>query len=562
MSMDEIRAITDLGNVFSYNGEITSFDELRYFTGLEKLNLMEFQLCTSLRSIIIPKNVTDIPLGALTDCSSLQYLSVEPENTIYDSRDNCNAIIKTDGDELVAGCENTIIPNTVTQIMNYAFRGNQGLKRITIPAGVTFIGDQAFNYCPNLTRIDIKAATPPEIQSGPNSWFSNVENCSICVPWGCKSVYQQTDMWEDFQNIFEMQPLNEYLVAFNFNDDCYSTEDASQYFFYEGAHNFNDKFGGAVWIQKGLTFENGLQLESTTRVHFINYETATVTIVLSTWSENTITVDGTEMPWSAGIDGTNCRIFTIEDMPSGIHTITRTDKENGLLAILVNLPEQQPWTSDIAYTRDDTTWDWADVTGDITNGQANSIVANDEEVILENYPRIYDNLTFGENFHADQISFKGENPVRPNHYCQNGTLRFFVTSDGYIAIDFSDTASSAGDGQKRYLNVCGQNTNYYTMRDGTTDRKTVSWIPVKAGPVTICGRNEDNTQDLALRIYCMKYITRDNAPTGITDALTSQPSNYNASDSRNSLFYNLQGQRVLHPQKGIYITNGKKILAR
>ena len=78
-------------------------------------------------------------------------MTVDPENPVYDSRDNCNAIITTSTNELLTGCVNTVIPNTVTSIGENAFCGITGLTHIDIPDSVTSIGDGAFSFCFDLT---------------------------------------------------------------------------------------------------------------------------------------------------------------------------------------------------------------------------------------------------------------------------------------------------------------------------------------------------------------------------------------------------------------------------
>ena len=80
---------------------------------------------------------------------------VESGNPKYDSRNNCNAIIETASNTLIVGCENTIIPNTVTAIGNSAFDNFSGLTSIDIPNSVTSIGDEAFWGCSGLTSITI-----------------------------------------------------------------------------------------------------------------------------------------------------------------------------------------------------------------------------------------------------------------------------------------------------------------------------------------------------------------------------------------------------------------------
>ena len=82
-------------------------------------------------------------------------ITVEEGNTVYDSREGCNAIIEKSSNTLIAGCKNTIIPNSVTSIGFLAFSGRTGLTSITIPNSVTSIGDNAFSGCSSLSSIII-----------------------------------------------------------------------------------------------------------------------------------------------------------------------------------------------------------------------------------------------------------------------------------------------------------------------------------------------------------------------------------------------------------------------
>jgi len=97
--------------------------------------------------------VTRIWDGAFSNCSGLSSIKVAEDNKVYDSRENCNAIIKTETNELIAGCYNTKIPNSVTDIGNSAFSGCSSLSSIEIPNGVTDIGWYAFSGCSSLTKI-------------------------------------------------------------------------------------------------------------------------------------------------------------------------------------------------------------------------------------------------------------------------------------------------------------------------------------------------------------------------------------------------------------------------
>jgi hypothetical protein len=103
-----------------------------------------FSGCTSLKSIVIPKSVEKIEDAAFKECGSLESIVVSSENPYYDSREGCNAIIETATNKLIAGCKNTIIPNTVTAIGNYAFCGCRDLESVTLPESLECIGYYSF----------------------------------------------------------------------------------------------------------------------------------------------------------------------------------------------------------------------------------------------------------------------------------------------------------------------------------------------------------------------------------------------------------------------------------
>lgn len=117
-----------------------------------------FTDCTGLTSIYIPASVNKIGLNPFIRCSELGTIIVDPSNTVFDSRGNCNAIIETQTNTLVTGCKNTVIPSDLTGIGSSAFSGCSGLASITIPSSITSIGDGAFCDCSGLTSIEIPSS--------------------------------------------------------------------------------------------------------------------------------------------------------------------------------------------------------------------------------------------------------------------------------------------------------------------------------------------------------------------------------------------------------------------
>ena len=160
------RIVGDYFKRFTHLQEIIIGDEV------EKIKDGAFYGCTGLRTITIPNNVNSIGGQAFYGCSSLESIKVESGNKVYDSRDNCNAIIETKSNTLIAGCKNTIIPNSVTSIGAAVFCYCSGLTSVTIPKSVTSIGDYAFWNCSGLTSI--------KVESG-NQFYDSRDNCNAII---------------------------------------------------------------------------------------------------------------------------------------------------------------------------------------------------------------------------------------------------------------------------------------------------------------------------------------------------------------------------------------------
>ena len=131
----------------------TSLSDITIPDSITNIDDQAFDGCISLKSIYIPSSVVSVGKRSFTRCYSLDSIVVDENNPVYDSRNNCNAIIETETNTLIQGCNKSFIPDDIVELNEYAFYGCKGLKTIDIPDGITEIDYESFYGCTGVTSV-------------------------------------------------------------------------------------------------------------------------------------------------------------------------------------------------------------------------------------------------------------------------------------------------------------------------------------------------------------------------------------------------------------------------
>ena len=170
-----------------------------FSNALETIEGSAFDGCESLESLTIPASVKTIGTFAFASCPGLESIEVENGNTVYDSRNNCNAIIDKSTGTLVAGCKNSFIPGTVKALDYGAFYGCKYMTSISIPNSVRNVSSMAFYGCSGLNDIYTRITHFSDFEYGTDLFTSvPTSTCILHVPQGTKRMYESMSQWKEF----------------------------------------------------------------------------------------------------------------------------------------------------------------------------------------------------------------------------------------------------------------------------------------------------------------------------------------------------------------------------
>ena len=182
----------------------------------------------TVKSLVIGKNLTNIPYASMNDLPYLEYISVTAGNPVYHSVDNC--LIETAAKKLLRGSVNSIIPSdgSVLEIGSYSFANLKGLTSIVIPAPVNKLGGSAFTNCEDIEY----AILPNTITSVDLSIFAYCEKMTTVYFHG------NATEWMRFENLV---PVSAGGGGMSFGDN-YILLDATHYYYSEEQPTMKGKY--------------------------------------------------------------------------------------------------------------------------------------------------------------------------------------------------------------------------------------------------------------------------------------------------------------------------------
>ena len=229
-TVETVKLSSNLKTIGDFAFAGTLITEIDLPDSLKSIGRNAFARAQNLKSFYLPKNVTSLGTDIFIYCSSLETITVDPNNEVYDSRNNSNAIIETDTNTLLYGSSKTVIPDDIKKIGKDSFYYIE-IEELSIPDGVEEIGDYAFYYTP-LEKLFI----PSSVETIGNKAFVGKDKNLITL-WVDTTSYAKSYAVD---NQIPYEATNQSYIGTSIEDysfNAFDTVDASIYVYFDRGVN-------------------------------------------------------------------------------------------------------------------------------------------------------------------------------------------------------------------------------------------------------------------------------------------------------------------------------------